>query len=859
MTSIYQNIGSVIRLLEEEIEQHSPNGMLSEIYQASTLINSLHGIAYRCKCDAELTIEFMSEGCIQLMGYHSSEFIGKSRQAYHKHILYEDQNWLNERLQTALNQRQSYEIEYRLMTQNGQQKWVWEKGEGIYSHSGELLFIEGFITDISDRRMTELSAKESQRQLDSFMNAIPGIFFRTSHEQGLPLLYVSRGCERLTGYTSNEMLNNPLYGFNNITHAEDLPKVLANLQKVRNQPNSYVLEYRIYTKKGQEKWVWEKGHSTFDEGGNFLGIEGFITDISELKRIEEALRISETKYRSIFENSLDGIFQTTPDGHYLSANLALAKIYGYESPTELMESLTDIEHQLYIVPYRRSEFIRLLQENDFVSSFQSQIYRKDGKVIWISENARAVRNEQEDLLYYEGTVEDISDYKQAKDELQWKAFYDTLTGLPNRAMFMEHLGKILKEAKQNHQSFALFFLDLDRFKLVNDSLGHLVGDQLLVAIAERLKNCLRDEDLVARLGGDEFIILLPNIGSLEQATQVADRIKSSFRSPFQLKQNQVFAGVSIGILLIDEKIDENLTPENLMRDADTALYQAKNVSKGGYQIFNPAMHQKAVDLLQWETDLRQAIVHQEFRLYYQPIVQLETGELLGFEALLRWKHPQKNLISPREFIAIAEETGLIIPIGFWILEEACTQLAQWHKIADQNHKNLSISVNLSVKQLKISDLLEKVDAILEKTGLDGKYLRLEITESCYLNDENSINELLKQLQSRHIKICIDDFGQGYSSLSYLHQFPIDILKIDICFVREINQNSPQGKIARAIFRLAKDLGLEVVAEGVEMLEQIDTLITLDCSLAQGYYFSRPLPPDAIAPLLQSNNPLPAIK
>ena len=211
------------------------------------------------------------------------------------------------------------------MTQNGQQKWVWEKGEGIYSHSGELLFIEGFITDISDRRMTELSAKESQRQLDSFMNAIPGIFFRTSHEQGLPLLYVSRGCERLTGYTSNEMLNNPLYGFNNITHAEDLPKVLANLQKVRNQPNSYVLEYRIYTKKGQEKWVWEKGHSTFDEGGNFLGIEGFITDISELKRIEEALRISETKYRSIFENSLDGIFQTTPDGHYLSANLALAK------------------------------------------------------------------------------------------------------------------------------------------------------------------------------------------------------------------------------------------------------------------------------------------------------------------------------------------------------------------------------------------------------------------------------------------------------------------------------------------------------------------------------------------------------
>jgi diguanylate cyclase (GGDEF)-like protein/PAS domain S-box-containing protein len=859
MTSTYQDVNSVIRLLEEEIEQRYPNGVLSEIYQVSTLINSLPGIAYRCKWDDQLTIEFMSEGCTQLIGYSSSEFIGKSRQVYDQYVFYEDQIWLNEQIQNALNQCQPYDLEYRLITQEGQQKWVWEKGTGIYSHSGELLFIEGFVTDISDRYSTELAAKESQRQLDSFMNAIPGIFFRTSHEEGFPMRYISRGCEQLTGYTSNEMINNPLYGFNNITHAEDLPKVLANLQKVRNTPDSYVLEYRILTKQGQEKWVWEKGHSTFDEQGNFLGVEGFITDISELKRIEEALRISEAKYRSIFENSLDGIFQTTPDGHYLSANLALAKIYGYESPTELMESLTDIEHQLYIVPYRRSEFVRLLQDNDFVSNFQSQIYRKDGKIIWISENARAVRNRQRELLYYEGTVEDISDYKQAKEELQWKAFYDTLTGLPNRAMFMEHLGKILQEAKHYHQSFALFFLDLDRFKLVNDSLGHLVGDQLLMAIAERLKNCLRDQDLIARLGGDEFIILLPNIESLEQATQVADRIKKSFRSPFQLKQNQVFAGVSIGILFIDEKIDEPLTAEDLMRDADTALYQAKNVSKGSYQIFNPTMHQKAVDLLQWETDLRHAIAHEEFRLHYQPIVKLETGELLGFEALLRWQHPKKGFISPGEFIAIAEETGLIIPIGFWILEEACSQLAQWHKVAHKNHRNLTISVNLSVKQLKISDLLEQVDDILEKTGLHGKYLRLEITESCYLNDENSINELLTQLQSRNIKICIDDFGQGYSSLSYLHQFPIDILKIDICFVREINQNSPQGKIARAIFRLAKDLGLEVVAEGVERLEQIDTLMTLDCSFAQGYYFSSPLSPDAIASLLQSNKPLPPIE
>lgn len=550
------------------------------IHLLSTLINSFPGIAYRCKNDAQLTIEFMSEGSVQLIGYHPSQLIGKPRQFYYNFVYFEDHRWLNDQIQTALEQHQPYSMEYRLISQDDHPKWVWEKGIGIYSHSGELLFIEGFITDISDRRIIELAAKESQRQLDSLINAIPGVFFRTSNHVNLPMVYISEGCEELTGYGSNKFVDQHYCAFNKITHTEDLPDVLAKLKQVRLQPSSYVLEYRIYTKEGEEKWVWEKGHSIFNEQGEFLGIEGFISDISELKRIEDALRISENKYRSIFERSLEGIFQTTPDGHYLIANPALAKIYGYESPEELMQSLTDIEHQLYIIPERRLEFIRLLQENDVVSHFHSQIYRKDGKIIWISENSRAVRNESGELLYYEGTVEDINEYKQAKEELQWKAFYDTLTGLPNRAMFMEHLAAILTSAKQTHQSFALFFLDLDRFKLVNDSLGHLVGDQLLIAIAKRLKHCLRDQDLVARLGGDEFIILLPNVSSLEQATQVADRIKTSFRSPFQLRQNKVFTEISIGILLIDEKIDEALTPEDLLRDADTALYQAKNVSKG---------------------------------------------------------------------------------------------------------------------------------------------------------------------------------------------------------------------------------------------------------------------------------------
>ncbi|MEB3310807.1 MAG: EAL domain-containing protein [Snowella sp.] len=853
MTSAFQDVNLVSSWLEDGTNPVLSDVMLSEMYRLSTLINNLPGIAYRCNSDRQLTIEFVSEGSLDLMGYHPAELMGQSRQKYQNCVHSDDRDWLAAQLQTALEERQSYTLEYRLFDKAGQQKWVWEKGRGIYAPSGELLFIEGFIIDISDRREIEFAAKESQRQLDSLINAIPGIFFRTSSQADLSMIYISAGCEQLTGYTTQEILQDRSSSFNSLTHPQDLPQVLAKLEEVSHKPSSYVLEYRIITKYGQKKYVWEKGHSIFDEQGTFLGIEGFISDISELKRIEKALRVSEEKYRSIFENSLDGIFQTTPDGHYLSANPALAKIYGYDSPEELMRSLTDIEHQLYLVAERRAEFVRLLQENDFVANFQSQIYRKDGKIIWISENARAVRNDRGELLYYEGTVEDISEYKQAKEQLKWKAFYDSLTGLPNRAMFMEHLGNLLSYAQQHERSFALFFLDLDRFKLVNDSLGHLVGDELLVAIAQRLQQCLRENDLVARLGGDEFIILLPDIHSLEQATHVAERIKGSFRSPFQLKQHQVFAGVSIGILLIDQMVDPNLTAEDLLRDADTALYQAKNVSKGDYQVFTPAMHQKAVTLLQWETDLKQAIAYQQFQLYYQPIVVLETGHLSGFEVLLRWQHPEHGLITPSEFIGIAEDTGLIVPIGDWILETACQQLVEWQKVAIEDYKNLTISINLSVKQLQIPGLVEKIDSILVQTGLAGQYLRLEITETCYLNDEASIKKTLQKLRDRHIKICIDDFGKGYSSLSYLHQFPIDILKIDSCFVGEINQDSPQGKIARAMFRLAQDLGLEPIAEGVETAQQIQDLLQLDCCLGQGYYFSHPLPTDAIAILLHKKN------
>ncbi|MBD0361983.1 MAG: EAL domain-containing protein, partial [Coleofasciculus sp. C3-bin4] len=730
---------------------------------------------------------------------------------------------------------------------------------------------------VSEAARSAAALQESQRRFASLIDSLPGIVFSCANDPEWSMTYLSEGCLTLTGYKSEELVGNRAVSFNSITHEEDLPKVLAALETGVAQKQPYVVEYRIRTKSGQEKWVWEKGHGVFDNTGKVLGVEGFITDITERKRSEEALQQAEAKYRSIFENALEGIFQTTTDGHYVSANPALARLYGYSTPAELIARLTDIEHQLYVEPERRAEFIRLLQEHDAALEFESQVYRKDGSVIWISENARAVRDiHTGELLYYEGTVEDITERKLAKEQLHERAFYDVLTGLPNRGLFMDRLSQTVERAKRHPgYRFAVLFLDLDRFKVVNDSLGHLAGDQLLVAIARRLEACLRAEDTVARLGGDEFTILLENIEDINQATRVAERIHQELSEPFNLDGHEVFTGASIGIVLSREVIKGVCTidydrPEDLLRDADTALYRAKALGKARYEVFDTTMHQSAVALLELETDLRHALEHQDFQIDYQPVVSLTTGRITGFEALLRWQHPGRGFVAPAEFIPVAEETGLIIPIGWWMLRSACSQLRTWQQQFSDWEQGLSlndkidnslvstqpalkqglrpygfsteltINVNLSGKQFSQPNLVEQIDQILEETDLGGHHLKLELTESFLLEDADSASVTLMKLRERQIQLCIDDFGIGYSSLSYLHRFPINTLKIDRLFVRGLGFDQGNAEIARTIVLLAHNLGMDVIAEGVETPQQLAHLRALGCEYGQGSFFSKPL-------------------
>ena len=426
---------------------------------------------------------------------------------------------------------------------------------------------------------------------------------------------------------------------------------------------------------------------------------------------------------------------------------------------------------------------------------------------------------------------------EEQERIRRAAFHDSLTGLANRALLNEHLRVAINHSKRDQTHlFAVLLLDLDRFKTVNDSLGHVLGDQLLVATSRRLETTLRPQDVIARQGGDEFTILLNGIDSIKDAIRVAKRIHDELRQPFRLDGHDVFTTASIGIALSTQDYTRT---EEVLRDADTAMYRAKTSGRGHHKIFDPKMHERAMALLKLETDLRLAVEREEFCLHYQPIISLENNRIIGFEALVRWQHPERGLVLPDDFIPIAEETGLIGPIGHWVLHEACRQLRQWQEHS-RHDLSLSVNVNLSGKQFSQVDLVERIKSVLEQTGLSARSLKLEITESTVMEKAEAAAVMLEQIRNLGVEVHIDDFGTGYSSLSYLHRFPIDVLKIDRSFVSRMGPDGENSEIVRTIVQLAHNLGMKVAAEGVMTAEQLGKLRALGCDYGQGYFFSEPL-------------------
>jgi diguanylate cyclase (GGDEF)-like protein/PAS domain S-box-containing protein len=556
-------------------------------------------------------------------------------------------------------------------------------------------------------------------------------------------------------------------------------------------------------------------------------------EIHDRTHAEEALRASESRFRAVFEDAIDAIFVMDGQGRFVDVNPAACQL-----AARSREELSGM-NILELVPPSRvgdiDQITRIFHEHGAVKG-EFQVLRPDGDLIDVEFTSKS------NFLpgFHLAVFSDVTEQKLLREQLSHQAFHDALTDLPNRTLFMDRLSQALARSTRHQSSLAVIFLDLDDFKVINDSLGHRAGDALLVQVGKRLQNCVRLGDSVARLGGDEFTVLLED-AEMDDATATAERIAAQLSAPFYVEGCEVFVTSSTGIAVSTAGQDG---ADDLLRNADVAMYEAKNKGKNRYTVFDPSMNARAWERLQMEIDLRRALERNELTLYYQLVVDLASGTVRELEALVRWMHPQRGIVSPAEFIPIAEETGLILPIGQWVLEQACRQVKQWQDALPPGHP-LRISVNLSPKQFKHSGLADDIVRALDQAGLDPRSLKLEITETAAMEDAEATIATLQQLKALGIQLAIDDFGTGYSALSYLKRFPVDTLKLDSSFVEGLGRDAENTAIVRAILAFAKALNLTVTAEGIETPEQLQHLLDLECDCGQGYHFGRPVSAEAL--------------
>ena len=553
----------------------------------------------------------------------------------------------------------------------------------------------------------------------------------------------------------------------------------------------------------------------------------------ELEDANAALRVSEARFATAFRCSPDAMVITCFNtGHLLEVNDSFVDLTGY--PREQAIGRSALELGFWVHDAQREALHRALEAGDPVRQMEVEFRRRDGELRLALVSAESVRLDDRPCTV--AVISDVTDLRRSEERLVHNAFHDALTGLPNRALFMDRLTHALERTRRRaDEVFGVLFVDVDRFKVVNDSLGHRAGDELLVGIARRLESCLRPGDTVARPGGDEFTVLLEAVADASDATRIADRIQQVLGAPFQVGGQEVFATVSAGLAFSGAGYED---PQDLVRDADLAMYRAK--AKGGArcEVFDRAMHERVVAMQRLETDLRRSLGRGELHLVYQPLVHLATRAVVGFEALVRWQHPERGRIAPGEFIPLAEETGLIGEIGAWVLREACRQASAWQ--AALPGQCPVMAVNLSSRQFLRHDLVALVRRTVAETGMDPRRLHLELTESAVMENGESVVPVLRELKSLKVHLCLDDFGTGYSSLSYLHELPIDTLKIDRSFVGRMGRSGENVEIVRTIVALGQSLHKRVVAEGIENNDQLAQLRALQCAYGQGHLFAEPL-------------------
>jgi diguanylate cyclase (GGDEF)-like protein/PAS domain S-box-containing protein len=657
-----------------------------------------------------------------------------------------------------------------------------------------------------------------------------------------PAMYMSPQIESLTGYTPEDCKNPELRW--RMVHPEDRRQQQSEDERVVRPGESFASEYRVIHRDGHTVWVQNQA-IVVEEGGT-LCWQGFMLDITERKQAEESLRRSESNLADAQRIARLGSWEWDLNTGEVWWSDEAYRICGF-APRQFAPTFETVAELLH--PDDRHLFTQIIDYASpakAIQDFEHRIVRPDGEVRWVHRRGEVVHSESRQALRMIGTIHDITERKALEERLAYRASHDPLTGMLNRQALQDHLESVLDEKHRSGELLAILFLDLDNFKVVNDSLGHAVGDQLLVSVSLRLKQCMRSEIVAARLGGDEFIIVLEGISDTSEAEGVARRILRRLSEPFTLEGHRVFVTASIGIAL---NVSDDVTSAYLLQTADIALYRAKDGLKAYYAVFDPDKDAHALERLVLENELRGAIERNELRVYYQPVFSLETSDIVGMEALMRWEHPERGMMSPDEFIPLAEETGLIVSLGQWVLERACSQAREWQERYPREPQPI-MGVNLSLRQLQSPNLVEEVARILRESELDPEYLALEITESVAMYDEDSTAATLESLKSLGVWLVIDDFGSGNSSVSYLtSRFKMEHLKIAGSFICELSEDAENQPVLQGLIDFAHTVGLRVIAEGVESADHLKILKGMGCEFVQGYYMSRPFPPTAAAEVL----------
>jgi diguanylate cyclase (GGDEF)-like protein/PAS domain S-box-containing protein len=782
--------------------------------------------------DPDGTLRYASPAFERVLGYDSKEAIGTMNVLDYVHP--DDLPHVLEETEKALSEGgiTTNKAEYRFRHKDG--SWRWMESVGTYLLDDPS--VNGIV--VTSRDLTE--RKEAEERYRTLVERIPAITYIQQIGRNSHTLYVSPQVTDMVGYTPEECTTSPDLWIK-ILHPDDRERVLAEDRRTNETGDPFVMEYRQLAKDGHLVWIRDEATLVRDEKGEPLYWLGVQIDITVRKQTEEALRDAEHRYRTLVEQipAVTYIDPVDDPDTSLYTSPHIEQMLGY-TPQEWQTE------KLWPKRLHPDDRERILAADERFEagggepfSEEYRLLAKDGSVVWVREEAVLVRDEAGEPLYWQGVFYDLTERKALEERLHYQALHDPLTDLPNRRLFMDRLGQALRRTMRQHNQVAVLFMDLDGFKVVNDSLGHDVGDLLLTVVAQRLRRCLRPEDTLARFGGDEFVVLIEALDDPAQAVQVAERITEELRRPFLIEARDLYVIASIGISLGDARTHDT---DDLLREADTAMYRAKDEG-GDFRVFNPAMYERAFSRLEVENDLRRAIEQEEFVVHYQPMVDLQTGELWGMEALVRWDHPERGLLEPSQFVPVAEESGLVIPMGEQILREACFRAKEWQEENPRIPPPM-MSVNLSASQLSRLDLADTVERVLGETGLEGNRLILDVTETVYVQVLAGNTAMLDRLRSLGVRFSIDDFGTGYSSLSYLKRLPADAIKIDQSFVKGLGKDVEDTAVVRMIIELAHTLGLEVIAEGVETEEQATLLKEMGCDVAQGYHFSKPLPAEA---------------